>query len=65
MSISFWQIAIVALLAILFFGRGRIPELMGDIAKGITSFKKEMAPEKKEEAALASSDKVVSDKSEA
>ncbi len=40
MSISFWQIAIVVALIVLLFGRGKISELMGDVAKGITSFKK-------------------------
>lgn len=34
------QIAIVVLLVILLFGRGKISGLMGDLAKGITSFKK-------------------------
>jgi len=40
MSISFWQIAIVVLLVVLLFGRGKISSLMGDVAKGIKSFKK-------------------------
>ena len=43
MSIGFWQIAIVAVLIVLLFGRGKISSLMGDVAKGIKSFKKEMA----------------------
>ncbi len=34
------QIALVALLIILLFGRGKISDLMGDVAKGITSFRK-------------------------
>ncbi|MFC3051305.1 twin-arginine translocase TatA/TatE family subunit [Kordiimonas pumila] len=34
------QIALVALLVLLLFGRGKISGLMGDVAKGITSFKK-------------------------
>jgi sec-independent protein translocase protein TatA len=40
MSPSIWQILIIAVLLLLFFGRGRISELMGDLGKGITSFKK-------------------------
>jgi len=36
------QIALVALLVVLLFGRGKISGLMGDVAKGITSFKKGM-----------------------
>ena len=43
MSIGFWQIAIVAVLVVLLFGRGKISGLMGDVAKGIQSFKKGMS----------------------
>lgn len=40
MSLGPWQIIIVALLVVLLFGRGKISEMMGDVAKGINSFKK-------------------------
>jgi len=40
MSPSFWQIAIVALVVLVLFGRGKISSLMGEVGKGITSFKK-------------------------
>lgn len=40
MGISWVQILVVAVLVILLFGRGRISSLMGDIASGITSFRK-------------------------
>jgi sec-independent protein translocase protein TatA len=43
MGISVWQIAIVGLLLVVLFGRGKISALMGDMAKGIKSFKKGMA----------------------
>ena len=43
MSIGIWQIAIVVILVVLLFGRGKISGLMGDVAKGIKSFKKGMA----------------------
>ena len=43
MSIGIWQIAIVVILVVLLFGRGKISSLMGDVAKGIKSFKKGMA----------------------
>ena len=42
MSIGFWQIAIIVVLVVLLFGRGKISSLMGDVAKGIKSFKKGM-----------------------
>ena len=43
MSIGFWQIAVVVILVVLLFGRGKISSLMGDVAKGINSFKTGMA----------------------
>ena len=43
MSIGIWQIAIVVILVVLLFGRGKISSLLGDVAKGIKSFKKGMA----------------------
>ena len=43
MAPSIWQIAIVVVLLVLLFGRGKISALMGDVAKGIKSFKKGMA----------------------
>ena len=43
MSIGIWQRAIVVILVVLLFGRGKISSLMGDVAKGIKSFKKGMA----------------------
>ncbi|MCR9235496.1 MAG: twin-arginine translocase TatA/TatE family subunit [Alphaproteobacteria bacterium] len=45
MGISFWQIAIVVVLVVLLFGRGKISDLMGDVAKGIKSFKSGLAEE--------------------
>lgn len=42
-SFSVWHWLIVLVVVLLFFGRGKIPELMGDFAKGIKSFKKGMA----------------------
>ena len=49
MSIGFWQIAIVVILVVLLFGRGKISSLMGDVAKGIKSFKKGMASDTNED----------------
>jgi len=44
-SMSIWHWLVVAVIVLLLFGRGKIPELMGDMAKGIKSFKKGMAEE--------------------
>ena len=49
MSIGFWQLAIVVILVVLLFGRGKISSLMGDVAKGIKSFKKGMATDPTED----------------
>ena len=43
MAPSWFQILIVVVLLVLLFGRGKISELMGDVAKGIKSFKKGIA----------------------
>ncbi len=44
-SLSVWHWLIVLVIVLVLFGRGKIPELMGDVAKGIKSFKKGMADE--------------------
>ena len=49
MSIGFWQIDIVVVLVVLLFGRGKISSLMGDVAKGIKSFKKGMSSDVSED----------------
>ena len=49
MSIGFCQIAIVVVLVVLLFGRGKISSLMGDVAKGIKSFKKGMSSDVNED----------------
>ena len=42
-SFSIWHWIIVLLLILVLFGRGKVSELMGDVAKGIKSFKRGMA----------------------
>ncbi len=46
-SFSIWHILVVALLFMVLFGRGKISELMGDVAKGIKNFRQGMADEPK------------------
>lgn len=48
-SFSIWHWLIVLAVVLLLFGRGKIPELMGDVAKGIKSFKKGMNDEDENE----------------
>ena len=61
MGISFWQIAIVVVLVVLLFGRGKISSLMGDVAKGIKSFKKGMATDDTEDVADETQQKNISE----
>lgn len=49
-SFSIWHWLIVLVVVLLLFGRGKIPELMGDMAKGIKSFKKGMSDDEAESA---------------
>jgi sec-independent protein translocase protein TatA len=42
-GLSIWHWALVIVVIMLLFGRGKISDLMGDVAKGIKSFKKGMA----------------------
>jgi sec-independent protein translocase protein TatA len=42
-SVSIWHWIVVGIIVMLLFGRGKVSELMGDVAKGIKSFKKGMA----------------------
>jgi len=49
-SLSIWHWALVILVVMLLFGRGKISDLMGDVAKGIKSFKKGMADDEPEAA---------------
>ena len=43
------QLIIVLVIVLLLFGRNKIPQLMGDVAKGIKSFKKGMKEEENKE----------------
>jgi sec-independent protein translocase protein TatA len=49
-SFSIWHWLIVLVVVLLLFGRGKIPELMGDMAKGIKNFRKGMSDEEAAEA---------------
>jgi sec-independent protein translocase protein TatA len=44
-SFSIWHWLVVGILVLLLFGKGRFSEMMGDVAKGIKSFKKGMTEE--------------------
>ena len=44
-NIGWTGIIIIAILIVILFGKGKISSIMGDLAKGIKSFKKGMSDE--------------------
>lgn len=44
-GLSLWHWLVVGIVVLLLFGKGRFSDMMGDVAKGIKSFKKGMADE--------------------
>ena len=46
-SLSIWHWIVVIAVILLLFGRGKISDLMGDVAQGIKAFKKGMADDDK------------------
>lgn len=46
-SLSIWHWIVVIVVVLLLFGRGKISDLMGDVASGIKAFKKGMAEDDK------------------
>ena len=44
-SFSIWHWLVVGVIILLLFGQGRFSEMMGDVAKGLKSFKKGMSEE--------------------
>ena len=49
-GVSIWPWIVVGIVVMLLFGRGKISELMGDVAKGIKSFKQGMSDDTAEAA---------------
>jgi len=39
MSIGIWQVVLVLLIVLILFGAGKLPKVMGDVAKGVKNFK--------------------------
>ena len=58
MGISIWQIVLVLVIILILFGAGKIPRVMGDVAKGIKSFKAGMKEGENEEIDVSAEDVV-------
>ncbi|MCB1882706.1 MAG: twin-arginine translocase TatA/TatE family subunit [Geminicoccaceae bacterium] len=39
MSIGIWQVILILMIVLILFGAGKLPKVMGDVAKGVKSFK--------------------------
>ena len=49
MSIGIWQVVLILLIVLIIFGAGKLPNVMGDLAKGIRNFKKGLSEGESEE----------------
>lgn len=49
MSIGIWQVVLILLIVLIIFGAGKLPNVMGDLAKGIRNFKKGLSEGEEEE----------------
>jgi len=56
-TFSIWHWLVVLLVVLLLFGSGKVSNLMGDFAKGIKSFKKNMADDSDDASMEAGADK--------
>lgn len=54
-AFSIWHVLVVVVLVMVLFGRGKISELMGDVAKGIKNFRQGMADDPKPPAQIGAS----------
>ena len=48
MGIGVWQVVIILVIVVIIFGAGKLPHVMGDVAKGIKNFKKGMEDDEPE-----------------
>ncbi len=53
MSIGPWQIILILVIVLIIFGAGKLPRVMGDIAKGVKSFKAGLKDEGDDSATVA------------
>ena len=63
-NIGWWQILLVAVLVVLLFGRGKISDLMGDVAKGIKSFRKGLSEDEEADKAESETARLLSEDKE-
>lgn len=49
MGLSIWHIVVVLIVVLVVFGAGKLPQVMGDLGKGIRAFKAGMDNQKAED----------------
>ena len=60
MGLSLWHLLVILLVVLVVFGAGKLPQVMGDLGKGIKNFKSGMdsdGGEKKDPAQITRDDK--------
>lgn len=68
MGLSVWHVVVVLVVVLILFGAGKLPQVMGDVAKGIKNFKAGLADDgdkPKDAAATQQSAAVVTDQTKA
>lgn len=60
MGIGVWQIILILVIILIIFGAGKLPRVMGDVAKGIKNFKQGM---KDDDTGVSSPEAISSEKS--
>ena len=56
MSIGIWQVVLILLIVLILFGAGKLPKVMGDVAKGVKNFKSGMREEEDEDKKVLTAD---------
>lgn len=56
MSIGIWQVVLILLIVLILFGAGKLPKVMGDVAKGVKNFKSGMKDDEDEDKKAIGSD---------
>jgi sec-independent protein translocase protein TatA len=56
MSIGIWQVVLILVIVLILFGAGKLPKVMGDVAKGVKNFKAGMKDEDEDDKRVLTSD---------
>jgi sec-independent protein translocase protein TatA len=54
MSIGIWQVVLILVIVLILFGAGKLPKVMGDVAKGVKNFKTGMRDDDEDKKVLTS-----------